>query len=315
MAASQASKLKKIRKEMRALLDRLDALEDMNTTNDAKDATIHGTDSETQNDYTQPVKEKEITAGPRVSMNDVLEWFNLRSAIYNHERATVFTSKKSPKMLRENMRATRGVEKDQITRSMMELQVDRFIIPALLQACGITGTGFIFADEVAPSKRKEQPRFFGAAAPEPADTVTVFPPGSSPSSAKLAIRLLHDTPILPQSNNPDPQAPKGCTEEPGPFFVVTARPDWGEVAKADFTMALAIADHNNKLKGKNRILYGMLVTADIATFAEVSENVISYGPEIELAKEEDLIRVYKHLAELLTRGAVLGTLFSSWYCK
>ena len=60
MAASQASKLRKIRKEMRALLDRLDALEDMNTTNDAKDATIHGTDSETQNDYTQSVKEKEV---------------------------------------------------------------------------------------------------------------------------------------------------------------------------------------------------------------------------------------------------------------
>ena len=60
MAASQASKLRKIRKEMRALLDRLDALEGMNPTNNAKDATIHGTDSETQNDYTQPVKEKDV---------------------------------------------------------------------------------------------------------------------------------------------------------------------------------------------------------------------------------------------------------------
>ncbi|RAH51109.1 uncharacterized protein BO95DRAFT_426926 [Aspergillus brunneoviolaceus CBS 621.78] len=296
MAASQAPELKNIMKEMRALLDRLDALEDINTTNDAKDATIHGTDSETLIDYTQPVKER----GPRVSLNDVLEWFNLRSATYNHERATVFTPEKFPKMLWENMRATRGVEKSQITRSMMELQVDRFIIPALLQACGITGTGFIFADEVAPSKRKEQPRFFSAAAPEPADTVTVEQSGPAGTQR---LRMCA-TPMLQMTHLAD-------KEETSPFFLMTARPDRGEAAKADFTMALAIADHNNKLKGKNRILYGMLVAADIVTFAEVSEDVISYGPEVEFAKEEDVVRVCKHVAELLTRVALLGTLLSS----
>ncbi|RAH64208.1 uncharacterized protein BO66DRAFT_444224 [Aspergillus aculeatinus CBS 121060] len=291
MAASQASKLRKIRKEMRALLDRLDALEGMNPTNNAKDAAIHGTDSETQNDYTQPVKEKDITAGPRATLNDVLEWFNLRSATYNHERATVFTSKKFPKEL----------------------------------SCCTTGTRILQGlDKEAPSKRKEPPQL-GAAAPDPAAAAASPSSSSSSCPTEPAIRL-HDTPMtatIEQSGPADTQRLRMCatpmlqithlaeTEEPGPFFVVTARPDWGEVAKADFTMVLAIADHNNKLQGKNRILYGMLVTADIVTFAEVSEDVISYGPEVEFAKEEDVVRVCKHVAELLTRGALLGTLLSS----
>ncbi|PYI24354.1 hypothetical protein BO99DRAFT_455238 [Aspergillus violaceofuscus CBS 115571] len=248
---SQASEVREIRKEMRALLDRLDTLEGLNTTN-AKDANI-----------------------PRHS----------RRPHPAREGDRDFTANGLPSMLSNH-------------------QITIFSLPG-------KNFGDLFGglDEQALLKRKELSPF-GPVTPGPASSSSSSsssssppPPSSSSYAAVCGMRLLQDQPITSVIDHAGPTGTKKLRlratpmlqmahvfekkdeDNPTPFFLVTAAPDSDSRAMADFTLGLAIAYHNNKLRGKkSRILSGMLMTADSVLFAEVCDDVIYRRPPIQLAK-------------------------------